>query len=204
MREPGFEEFAGLWQESDVGEHAAVEALARRARRQGRLLAYADIALAVVLVGGMVFGMFMTPQPGTIAAAFLLLATTFWVTWKRRRFRQMTATLNTQGRADFLASSIRVATSNLRRVTLSLVFFPAFVSTALLFRITRTNGGHLDHVLTGLADWARSPRGIFVMIVIIVFTATMIRSRRRVAAELRALERLQRDYEEEGRLEGAD
>ena len=39
MREPGFEEFVSLWTESEDAEQLAFEAVARKARFQGRLLA---------------------------------------------------------------------------------------------------------------------------------------------------------------------
>src|ERR1700709_1088221 len=68
MREPGFDEFADLWQDPDDDAQDMFEALARRARRQGRLLAYMDIALAVLLVGSTLFGAVLTPSPPAITA----------------------------------------------------------------------------------------------------------------------------------------
>jgi hypothetical protein len=204
MREPGFEEFADLWQDPDNAEQEAFEALARRARRQGRMLAYMDVTLAVLLVGGSILGTLMSPSPPTMAAALGLVAATLWLTWKRRKMRQMTKSLNTGGRADFLGSSIRIANANLRRVTLTIAFFPVIVGSALIFKLTIRNGGHLEHPILAVEEWAHSYRGMFQLAVIGVILALTFRSRRRIRAELRRLEALRADYDEESRHERAE
>jgi hypothetical protein len=202
MREPGFEEFADLWQDPDDGTQEAFEALARRARRQGRMLAYMDISLVVLLIGSTAFGAMMTPSKPAMAAAVALVAATVWLTWKRRKMRQMNATLNTGSRDDFLGSSIRIANANLRRVTLSIAFFPVMVGLALVFNLVRR--GHFAHPLLAIGEWAHSYRGMISLTGVAVVLAFTIRSRRRVKAELRRLEALRADYDEEGRRETAE
>lgn len=201
MREPGFEEFADLWQAPEENEQEAFEALARRARRHGRLLAYADLAFGVVIVCGMVLGSFMTPHPMVIVMALLLLAVTALVTWQRAKLRQMSSTLNTTDRASFLASSIRNANANLRRVTLSGIFAPSGIALAVLFKLNMRDDHFWEHPLTDIAEWAMSPRGLFGLTVLAVLVFLALRSRRRIRRELRRLQQLERAYAEERQLE---
>jgi hypothetical protein len=202
MREPGFEEFADLWQDPDTAEQEAFEALARRARRQGRMLAYMDITLVVLLIGSTVLTTVMSPSRPIIAAALAVVAATLWLTWKRRKMRQMNATLNTGSRDDFLGSSIRIANANLRRVTLSIAFFPVMVGLGLVFNLIRH--GHFGHPLSAVEEWARSYRGMFSLTAVALVLAITIRSRGRIKAELRRLEAVRADYDEEGRHEMAE
>lgn len=201
MREPGFEEFADLWQAPEENEQEVFEALARRARRHGRLLGYADLAFGLVIVAGTVLGIFMTPHPMVIVAAMLLLAATALVTWQRRKLRQMSSTLNTTDRASFLASSIRNANANLRRVNLSIVFAPSGIALAVLFKLNMRDEHFWEHPLADIAGWAMSLRGLFGLSVLAVILLLMTRSRRRIRRELRRLQQLERDYAEERQLE---
>lgn len=203
MREPGFEELADLWQDPIDGEREAFEALARRARRRGRLLGYIDIALAAVIVGATLLGAFATPHPAIIGIALLLIVATLWLTWKRRSLRQMAAALNTANPAAFVESSVRSATSNLRRVTLGLVLIPPLFATAVLFRVTRRTGGEFDHLLEGIVAWASAPRGMIALTIAVLLMARLAYSRRQLRIELRRLEKLRLDYEEESRRDRA-
>jgi uncharacterized membrane protein len=201
MREAGFDEFADLWQDPEEGEQEAFEALARRARRHGRLLAYGDIAMAVLIVGGTALGMVMTPHPVTAAVALVLLVATGWVTWQRRKLRQMTATLNTTDRAGFLESSIRNASANLRRVMLSLMFFPFLIALAVLFKLSLRDDRFWEHPLAALAGWAGSVRGVIALTLLATAVLLLLRSRRRIRAELRRLQQLDVDYAAEAHRE---
>jgi len=48
MTEPGFDDIAALWNEPDGTEQEDFVALARKARRQGQLLAYVDFVFAML------------------------------------------------------------------------------------------------------------------------------------------------------------
>lgn len=198
MREPGFEDLADLWQDSEEGDREAFEALARRARRRGRLLGYADLGLILLLVGGVVLSLFMTPNPTTIVAAIVLLVATLWLSWTRRRLRQMAATLNTSDPAAFLASSIANAKANLRRVNLSLVLMPPFVGGAVVFKGSQRSKD-IEHLAQGIVEWASSPRAMIGFAIVFLFVLALFRSRRRLRGELGRLESLRLDYEEERR-----
>jgi hypothetical protein len=200
MREPGFEELAELWQDSDEGNREAFEALARRARRKGRLLGYADIAFFVLLFGGLVPGVLLAPNASTVAIAMLLLVATLWLSWTRRRLRQMTATLNTGDPAAFLESSVANAKANLRRVNLSLAIMPPLVAIAVAFKGSQHSDG-LEHLWRGILEWASSPRAMIALAVVLLFFLSVVRSRRRLRGELARLESLRRDYEDEHRHE---
>ncbi len=195
MKEQGFEEFADLWQDPEEGEKEAFEALARRARRRGRLLGYLDIGLVVLIVGATLLGTLVAPHPITIGIALLLVIATAWLTWKRRGLRQMTAALNTSNPAAFIESSIRNATSNLWRATLGLILIPPLFTTAVLFRGVLRTDGRFHHLLESIAAWAGSPRGIIAITIGAVLVARLVRSRKRLRAELHRLEKLRLDYE---------
>lgn len=195
MREPGFEELADLWQDPDDGDREAFEALARKARRRGRLLSYVDLAFVVLLVAPLLT-VFLTPNPVVVAAALVLLMATLWISLVRWRLRQMAATLNTNNPTAFVASSLRNVTANLRRVNLSLVLTPLFVAAAILFKGSQRSSGGM-HLLEGVWAWASSLRGLAALAVVALFVVALIRSRARLQAELRRLESLRLEYEEE-------
>jgi hypothetical protein len=201
MTDPELQELADLWQEADASEAAAFEAAARRARRQGRLLAYGDLAWAVLLIGGSLFAALMAPGPGTTAAALFLLVATVWLTWKRRKIRQMSRTLDTSDRQSFLASSVRNARGDLRRVTLSMIVFPFLVPMALLVKVSFRTGSDIAHPLDVLTEWAQSTRGIFTLCLFAIIMGFTYRSRRKIKAELRRLEDMRRAYAEQADLE---
>ena len=197
MREPGFDDLADLWQNPEEADREAFEALARRARRRGRALAYADWALAAVLVGGSCFALLASPGRLTTVAAVLLLVATIWLTWHRRRLRQMAGTLETADRQTFIASSVRIARANLRRVTLSLVALPPLVLFALFSKMSaRADPGRF------LLDWAQSPRGMISLAVFAALIALSVRSILRIRNELARLEKLRQAYEQESRADG--
>jgi hypothetical protein len=197
MREPGFEDLAELWQDGDEGDREVFEAMARRARRRGRLLGYADLGLLVVLVGGVLSSVFMTPNPTTLVTAILLLIATVWLTWTRHRLRQMSATLDTSDPATFLESSVVNARANLRRVNLSLILLPPIVAMAAAFKGSQRSKSGIEGLPQGMWEWATSGRAMIALTVIFLIFLSVVWSRRRLRAELSRLESLRQDYEEE-------
>ena len=203
MNDDEFDRLAALWNEPDPEEQAHFERLARRARRQGRLLAYADLAWFVLIVGGSAFAALIAPGPITMAAAVLLLVATVWLTWRRRKYRQMARTLDTTDRASFLQSSVRNARANLRRVTLSLIAFPLLVPVAKFLKLSFVTGGDISDMPEVLSDWAQSLRGMLTIFAMALVVAYAMRSRRRIKMELRRLEEL-RIAEAEGARQDAE
>lgn len=199
MREPGFEDLADLWQDGEEGDREAFEALARRARRRGRLLGYADLGLLVLLVGGVLPNIFMTPNPTTIVIAITILVATLWLSWTRRRLRQMAATLDTSDPAAFLESSVANARANLRRVKLTLMLMPWLVAMTIAFKGSQHSKGGIEQLPQGILEWASSVRAIIALAVVFLFFLSVVRSRRRLRSELGRLESLRQDYEEERR-----
>jgi len=201
MREPGFEEFADLWQVPEENEREVFEALARRARWRGRLLAYADISLAVAIAATVAFAVFSTPHMGVIAPALLLLALVTGVTWQRRKLRQMSPTLNTDDRFAFLESSIRNANVNLRRVTLSIIITPPAGFLTTVYKRSLKDEHFWEHPLADMKIWATSWHGLFGFTVLTVILTMMIRSRRKFLRERRHLQQLADDYAAERQWE---
>ncbi|HET9637955.1 MAG TPA: hypothetical protein VFP12_01985 [Allosphingosinicella sp.] len=198
MREPGFEELVDLWQDREEGDREVFEALARRARRRGRLLALADLGLVVLLVVGVLLSVFTTPHATTMVMAVVLLAATLWLSWTRRRHRQMTATLNTSDPAAFLESSVAIARANLRRVRLSLMLIGPLIVLGIVFKGSQRSDG-LEDLPQGILEWASRPVAQIALAVLFLLVLNLFRSRRRLRAELSRLESLRLDYEQEKR-----
>ncbi|HYI39117.1 MAG TPA: hypothetical protein VE053_02235 [Allosphingosinicella sp.] len=199
MRESGFEDLADLWQDGEEGDREVFEVMARRARRRGRLLGYADLGLFVVLVGSILSSVFMTPNPTTLVTAILLLVVTVWLSLTRRRLRQMSATLDTSDPATFLESSVANAKANLRRVNLSLMVIPPIVAMAAVFKGSQRSNGVIEDLPRGIWEWASSGRAMIALTVIFLIFLSVVWSRRRLRAVLSRLESLRQDYEEESR-----
>jgi hypothetical protein len=199
MREPGFEDLAELWQDGEEGDREVFEAMARRARRRGRLLGYADIGFFVLLVGGVLSSVFMTPNPTSIVIAIPLLIATVWLSLTRRRLRQMSATLDTSDPATFLESSVANAKANLRRVNLSLIVVPLLTAMAAAFKGSQRSRGGIEDLPQGIWEWASSVRAMIALTIIFLIFLSVVWSRRRLRAELSRLESLRQDYEEERR-----
>jgi len=194
MTEPGFDDLAALWNEPDGAEQEDFAALARKARRQGKILAYVDFVFAMLLLGGIALSVFMTPNRTTIVVAVVLLVATAWITWKRRAMRQMSSALKTEDKTAFLRSSVGNATANLRRVTLSLTFFPIILLAGVAFKVSQRNGGYLEHPLVAMSTWAFSTRGAVSLTIMALIFATVIRSRLKIKGEIRRLKALQDEY----------
>lgn len=202
MTDPDLQELADLWQEPDAAEAEKLQSLARRARRRGRYLGYADWALAILLVGGSLFALFASPGPLFTVAAILLLVATIFLTWQRRKLRQMASTLNTADRQAFIESSVRSARANLRRVTLSVIALPPLVIVALLSKMGMRRGGYVSDPGGILLAWTQSPRGMISLAIFALIIAFSLRSILRIRNELRRLESLRLAYEEESQAAG--
>lgn len=202
MTDPELQELADLWQQPDAAEVEKFQSLARRARRRGRYLGYADWALAIILVGGSLFALLGSPGALSTVAAVLLLVTTIWLTWQRRRLRQMASSLDTTDRQGFIESSVRSARANLRRVSLTVAALPPLVVAALLAKMN-ARGGEVSDAGPFLLDWARSPRGMISLAIFAALIALSLRSILRIRNELRRLQNLRRAYEEENQACGS-
>jgi hypothetical protein len=203
MTGPDLDEFAELWQgDPDPEEQARMEALAEKARRRGRLLAYADITLAALIVGGSLFGAFAVRGPVTMVTALLLVVGTTWFTVKLRATRQMSRTLSTVDRESFIESSVRNARASLRRITIGLIFVPLLVPTVIVWKVSLRHGGVIPDPWQVMLDWAQSPRGIITMCLMAAAALFTLRSRRKLKREIRQLEELRAAYREEAAREG--
>lgn len=201
MTDPELQELTDLWKQADPCEASAFESAARRAHRKGRLLAYGDYAWAVLILAGILFTVLMSPGTGTMVAALCLALATIWLTWKRRKIRQMSRTLDTSDRQSFFASSVRNARADLRRVTLSLVVFPLLVPLAVLMKVSTRTGSDILHPVDMLATWAQSTRGILVLLLLSIILGFTYRSRLKIKSELRRLEGIKDAYAEQAEAE---
>lgn len=201
MTDPDLQKLADLWTEPDAAEQQAFEAMARKARRRGRIFAWLNFAAVAVTVGGVALGVFMKPGAVTMVAAIALIVTTVIVLSKRRQIKQMTRTLETAGRQAFIETSISNANANLRRTRLSLAFFPVGVLIALAYKMSVRAGGRTDLMLPAFLEWAPSPRGLVTFAILALLLGWGVRSSIRIKRELRRLEELRAAYAEEAKYE---
>ncbi|HYE28985.1 MAG TPA: hypothetical protein VEA61_12250 [Allosphingosinicella sp.] len=201
MTDPDLQDLADLWKEPDAAEQEGFEAMARKARLRGRILAYLDFAAVAIILGGSILGIFLTPGAVTMLAAIALIAITIIVTRKRRQIKQMTRTLDTASRQAFIETSISNATANLRRTKLSLAFFPIGVAIALFYKMAVRTGGHTERMLGSFIEWVQTPRGLLTLIVLSLLFAWGVRTLSRTRRELERLGELRAVYEEEARHE---
>lgn len=200
MTDPDLQKLADLWKEADASEpQPAFEAMARKARRRGRIFAWLDFAAVAFILATSVIGFVMEPGPITMAAAIALIVITVIVTRKRSQIRQMTRTLDTASREAFVDTSISNATANLRRTRLSLAFFPLGVVIALVYKMALRAGGRTDLIPATFVDWVQTSRGIITMVLLALLFAWGVRTERRIRRELRRLEELRAAYSEEDR-----
>jgi hypothetical protein len=202
MNRPDVDEFAALWQAGpDPLDQEQMEAYARAARRRGRLFDYIDYAAAISLFAIIVGGSFISTSPLTIAVAVPLMIAITWMTWRRRRLRQMARTLNTSDRATFIESSLRNARANLRRTTISLAALPLVVPVALAFKVSIRTGGGPQEVWDAFLLWTQTVRAPLTILGLLIIAGFNVRSRLRFKSEIRRLEGLRRGYEAEAEKE---
>jgi hypothetical protein len=204
MTDPDLQGFADLWTESDAAEQEAFEAMASKARRRGRVLAWLDVAGVTLLVGSVLLSLFMKPGGITVVAAIVLLITTVVVIRKRRQIRQMTRALDTASREAFVETSISNALVNLRRARLTLIVFPIGAVIALVFKMSVRVGGRTDLIIPAFLEWAPTARGIVTLLVLMLLFAWVVRTASRTKRELRALEEVRAVYAEQARHEAAE
>jgi hypothetical protein len=195
MKDLDLQELADLWQEPDAAGAEDVQALARRARRDAFVMSWVDTAWGVIIVGSLVVGAFMKPSVPVAIGALLTIFMTLWINWKRRSLRQMTRTLGTGDRGDFLDASVRLAKAAYRRTTFGLVAFPPAILAALVYRVTTR--GEMLHPLDALGAWVTSPRGMIALLLLGGLVVWMLRSLRRHKEELRRLEEVRAAYAQE-------
>lgn len=205
MNRPDFDEFAALWQgEPNQEEQARLEALARVARRRGRLLAYADYAVWTFMIGLFVFGTFMSKTPLSLGLAIGLMIVTTWVTWKRRGLRQMVRTLYSDDRSSFIDNSIANVRANLRRGVFSLGLLAFVVPFAIIFKVSIRTGGGPREVLEAFVAWFGTIRAPITLSVVFTMAAYVLYQRRKLKSELRRLEALRQKYEAEERRDSEE
>jgi hypothetical protein len=202
MTRPDFDELAELWQgDPDPAEQVRMEAFARAARRRGRMLDYIEYAALILVLIMIVGGALISTSPLTIAVAVPLMVVVSWVTYKRRRLRQMARTLITSSRAAFIESSLRNARANLRRNTLALVSLPLAVPVALAFKVSIRTGGGPAEIWQAFLLWTQTLRAPLTALGLIIIAAFAVRTRLKIKSEMQRLEALREGYEAEAENE---
>jgi hypothetical protein len=200
MTDPELLEMADLWQahpDSEAAEDFA--GLAARARRKAKLIALGDAAWLVLVTGSMVVATLLRPSMASVLVCAVTIAVVLWLNWRRRALRKASLATDVRNRAAFLDLASHIARSNLRRVTLSLATFLPMVLVAILFRVVTKTPESMSQPFHAVAVWATSFRGVAALAGLTFISALALRSRLRLASELRRLEALGEEYADEAR-----
>jgi hypothetical protein len=197
MKETESDEFARLWaQDPEPEEVQLFERLARRVGWRSRLLRYADVGGAIVIVGGIVVLMLREGGRLTAVSGLLLVLGLTCLAWKRNTLWE--AELDPAAdRETFLLASARAAKARLRRMNLGVVSVLPLASLALWFGY-RYRHPEIDSMGAAMAEALARPVATSLLVATIVgLQLYALIARRRVAAELRSIEELARQYGEE-------
>lgn len=204
MTDPDLQRLADLWTENDAAEQGAFEAMARKARRRGRIFAWLDFAAVAFILGTSVIGFVMKPGATTMVAAIALIVITVIVTRKRRQIKQMTRTLDSASRQAFIETSLSNAAANLRRTRLSLAFFVPGAVLALAYKMALRVENRTAEIPAEFVEWVQTSRGIVTMALLALLFAWGLRTARRIRQEIGRLEELKDAYAEEDRRDESE
>ena len=201
MTDPDLQRLTELWQTPEPAAAEDFERLARRARRDARLMGWVDAALAFLVIAPMVVTSFIKPSIGVAIGAMLSIGMVVWLTMKRRALRQMAKTIAAEGRSNFLETSIRLAETTVRRDMIGAISFPPAILGALLARVAFRS--ETADPLGALSTWASTPRGLLALSLILGLVFWMVRNLRRHRAELRRLREVRVAYLQESEQDDA-
>lgn len=197
MNETESDELARLWaQDPESAEVQIIERAARRVGWRARLIRYADVGGAIALAGGIAVLVLREGGQMTAISGIILVFGLAWMTWKRNALWE--AELDPAAdRETFLQASARSAKARLRRANLSAVFVLPSAILALWFGFRY---GHPENDGVGAAvDFAlaRPVETSLLVAAVIGIQLYALWARRRVAAEIRSIEELARQYGDE-------
>lgn len=194
-----FDEFASLWrQEPTAEERRAFAEMAERSRRRALLVDRAELGLAGLLVLAILGVLVLSPEPATAVVGFIAVVGLSWSSWKRHILHQTSAASAGGTPENYVGQQIVAARAVLARTRLGLLFFWPFVLIGLLFgQSIREDGdlrGFVDQLVERVTD---VPTGPILTITLLLLYGMIIRSHRRLQAELVQLNLLQQDYRAE-------
>ena len=197
-----FDELMNAWRESSPLDDEQLVQIARRASIYGHFVKYADLGIAVLIALAVVVALALRPAPATIAIGSVTAGALVWASWKRHLVRRNASLRQLDAGSDFIAREIVRTDSELRRAELGLWFMPPATLLSGMLTYTFVHHGSLkgfgDAVLNALLS---VPLGPAVIAAIMALILHQIRLLGRLKAERLRLQGLDREYQEEARLD---
>jgi hypothetical protein len=198
------DEFARLWREEPTPEESrALRQLADRAARRAKLLGYAEIGTGAIIALGILFALLIDPGPLTILSGGALLLGLLWTVRKRHLLRQVAILVGSGDGGSVVEKQIAKARVDLRRSRIGLFSFPPTLLLAHVMVNSVLRGGSLrdygDLLARHFLAW---PGGPLILLLFALAVGYQLRGISRLRAELRRLELIRAEYQEETRLDG--
>lgn len=199
MTRPDFQELTRLWQEQiDRHEQAALNTLANEIERTARRRGAQDVLFTIAGLGAVVFAVVML-RPSTLPLWLgfaAMAAVMLWLMWRRHRIVQGARRLASGEPGTFFAAAVENARAELSLSRFGLWLMPPGYA-AMLVLLTVCDG------VTGIGPIARFlfVRNAWMTLVqvaiLAVLMAIFIRLDLKLSAQLRRLEQMKREWEEE-------
>jgi len=199
MRRADFPELAQLWQEQiDPAEQARLDSLAREIKRTARRRGALDILLTIAGIGSLVFALtYLRQSTLPTALGFAVLAALMvGYLWKRRRIVEGANALASGEPDTFFAAAIENARAELSLSGLGIALGPPgyVFLIVLLFASSGVTG--LDRVFRSL--FVEQPvMGALHIANCLFFLALALRAHSKLRAQLRRLEQMRQEWEDE-------
>ena len=199
MKRADFPELAQLWQEQiDPAEQAGLETLATEIKRTARRRGWLDVLFTILGVGSLVFALiYLQRTTPPIQLGFALLgALMVAFLWRRRHIVKGANALATGEPDTFFAAAIANARAELGLARVGLAIFPPGCAFLLVLLSAASGVTGFDRIASLL--FVEQPMvGALQMANFLFFEALGYRSYVKLRAQLRRLERMKREWEEE-------
>lgn len=199
VRRPDFPELAQLWREQiEPAEQATLDALARAIKRTARRRWALDVLFTLLGIGSLVWAVATLRQSTLwIELGFALLAATMvWLFWKRQRIVKGANALATGEPGSFFAAAIDNARAELGLSAIALALFPPVYAFLLVLLCAGSGVTGLDRV-AGFLFVERPMVGAVHIANCLFFEALICRAYLKLRAQLRRLEQMRREWEDE-------
>ena len=197
-----FDDLFIAWRENSALDDEQLVHIARRASIYGNLVKYADLGIAVLIALAVFIALALRPAPATIAIGSVTAGALVWSSWKRHLVRQNASLRLLDAGSDFIAREIVRTQSELKRAELGLWFTPPATLLSGMLTYTIVHHGSLkgfgDVVLNALMSLPLGPAVIAAIMTLILYQIRLVG---RLKAERLRLQGLDREYQEEARLD---
>lgn len=197
------DEFARLWREEPSPEESkAFKQLAGKAARRARLAGYAEIGTTAIIAAAILMALLIAKGALTVAIGMVLLVVLFWSARKRHMLRRVAIIISSSDGGSLVQKEIVKCRADLRRTTIGLFLYPPAVPLAHMLVNSVAMGGSLGNYWQLLVKHLTAgPVGWWLGALFALFLAYQLRAIFRLKRELRRLQGLRAEYEEEGRLD---